>query len=89
MVQKVLENCNQVKVSLLTKKLLEVKYTVLTKKVLKKKQKSCRFKTTQVEVFPKAIKQKKNYLIGQTTDRLPSHHCRIALGLLTQEVINY
>ena len=31
-VLKVLENCNQVKVSLLTKKLLEVKYKVLTKK---------------------------------------------------------
>ena len=29
---KVLENCNQVKVSLLTKKLLEVKYKVLAKK---------------------------------------------------------
>ena len=30
--KKALENCNQVKASLLTKKLLEVKYKVLTKR---------------------------------------------------------
>ena len=58
-----LENCNQVKVTLLRKKLLEVKFKILTKISTSVKVKRNCFKNTQEQVFFKVFKQNKQTIL--------------------------